>query len=67
MTTTLGKKGQIVIPGELRKLEMLRPGDDFQIFRSGPGLIILQLLPREMPKPAVKLRNDGDLPLLFAA
>jgi AbrB family looped-hinge helix DNA binding protein len=67
MTTTLGKKGQIVIPGELRKVENLQPGDDFKVFCSGPGLFVLQLLPRELPKPAVRVRADGELPILFAA
>lgn len=35
--TTMSTKGQVVLPAELRELDDLRPGEEFEVERLGPG------------------------------
>lgn len=37
MTTTISSKGQIVLPAELRKLDRIAPGEQFEIERLDEG------------------------------
>ena len=37
MKTTISSKGQIVVPAELRALDRIEPGQEFDIERIGPG------------------------------
>jgi AbrB family looped-hinge helix DNA binding protein len=46
MTTTLSSNGQVAIPGELRELDHLQPGDDFELRRTAPGRYVLEKMPR---------------------
>ncbi|USN53147.1 MAG: AbrB/MazE/SpoVT family DNA-binding domain-containing protein [Candidatus Nomurabacteria bacterium] len=40
-TTTLGEKGQVVIPAETRKALNLKPGDKLLVFGMGKNMITL--------------------------
>lgn len=40
-TTTLGEKGQLVIPAEARKAMGLKPGDKLLVFAMGKNMIAL--------------------------
>ena len=42
MTTVLSKKGQIVLPAEVREQLGLRPGDDFEVLVDDDGTIRLR-------------------------
>jgi AbrB family looped-hinge helix DNA binding protein len=35
--TTISSKGQIVLPAELRQLDRIEPGQEFDVERIGPG------------------------------
>lgn len=37
MKTTVSSKGQIVLPAELRQLDRIEPGQEFDIERLAPG------------------------------
>lgn len=37
MTTTVSSKGQIVLPAELRRLDGVEAGQQFDVERTGPG------------------------------
>ncbi|MFZ5480518.1 MAG: AbrB/MazE/SpoVT family DNA-binding domain-containing protein [Myxococcota bacterium] len=37
MRTSISTKGQIVLPAELRHQDAIRPGDEFEFERVGPG------------------------------
>jgi AbrB family looped-hinge helix DNA binding protein len=45
MRTTLSSKGQIVLPAEIRELDRIRPGQQFQVERLEPGKYVLQKVP----------------------
>ena len=40
MTTTVSSKGQVVIPGPIRKRQQLRPGDELVVEESDDGIIL---------------------------
>ena len=63
MTTTLGKKGQVVIPQELRRRANLKPGDDFSVSGDSSGRIVLEKIPRE-PARAKLVKRNGRLVLV---
>ena len=54
MTTTLSRKGQIVVPRSIRTKLGLQPGTQFEISTDG-GKVVLQ--PRALRKPA-RLKRD---------
>lgn len=58
MTTVLSRKGQIVLPGCIRKKLALRPGDDFEVFVDDEDTIRL----RRISRPP----NQGLVDHLFA-
>lgn len=37
MRTVISTKGQIVLPAEIRRLDHIEPGQEFEIERLGPG------------------------------
>jgi AbrB family looped-hinge helix DNA binding protein len=45
-TTTLSKKGQVVIPAEIRARAGLRPGDRFSVELTESGALVFRPLPR---------------------
>jgi len=58
VTTTLGKKGQIVIPQAIRQRAKLKPGDDFSVSRDTYGRIVLEKLVRPAARaPRLVLRK----------
>jgi bifunctional DNA-binding transcriptional regulator/antitoxin component of YhaV-PrlF toxin-antitoxin module len=42
MTTSLSKTGEVIIPDEIRQLDALQPGDDFELRRTAPGRYVLE-------------------------
>jgi AbrB family looped-hinge helix DNA binding protein len=60
MTTTLGKKGQVVIPQELRERLALRPGDDLLV-DSHAGKIVMEKIVPTQHRATLVLRK-GQLP-----
>lgn len=40
MTTTLSSKGQVVIPGPIRKRQQLFPGDELVVEESGDAIVL---------------------------
>jgi AbrB family looped-hinge helix DNA binding protein len=56
MTTSISSKGQIVLPAEIRRLDSLRPGEQFNVERIADGEYLLR---RKRP-----LRNSGLVNLL---
>ena len=44
MTTTIGQRGQLVIPGAIRTSRKILPGDDFEVIADDddPDLILLR-------------------------
>ena len=56
--TTMSTKGQVVLPAELRELDHLRPGEEFEVERLGPGDYRLV---RKQPPP-----NEGLVDWLLA-
>ena len=56
--TTMSTKGQVVLPAELRELDHLQPGEEFEVERLGPGDYRLH---RRQPPP-----NDGRVDWLLA-
>lgn len=52
---TLSKKGQIVIPSQIRRKYDLKQGDRFLVVEDGNGKITLQLMERH---PLLALRGD---------
>lgn len=57
MTTTVSSKGQIVLPAEMRKLDDVRTGQEFEVERLDRGEYLLRRR---------KVRNRGLVPLLRA-
>ena len=55
MKTTVSTKGQIVLPAELRKLDGIEPGQEFDIDRLEVGLYRLQRTTRRRNEGLVKL------------
>lgn len=51
MRTTISSKGQLVLPAELRQLDRIEAGQEFDVERIGPGEYRLV---RRAPRP-----NDG--------
>lgn len=47
MKTTVSSKGQIVLPAELRQIDGIEPGQEFEIERIAPGEY--RLLRRRLP------------------
>jgi AbrB family looped-hinge helix DNA binding protein len=43
-TTTIGEKGQVVIPSEARAIMELKKGDKLMAFSPGQGMIVLSKL-----------------------
>jgi AbrB family looped-hinge helix DNA binding protein len=58
MKTTVSSKGQIVLPAEIRQLDQIEPGQEFEVERLGRGEY--RLVRREAPK------NEGVLDWLLA-
>lgn len=58
MRTTVSTKGQIVLPAELRRLDAIEPGQEFEVERIEAGEYRLTLRTRR--------RNDGLVKLLLA-
>lgn len=58
MTTILSRKGQIVLPGAVREMLHLQPGDDFEVTVEDDETISL----RRITRPA----NHGLVDLLLA-
>jgi AbrB family looped-hinge helix DNA binding protein len=58
MITTVSSKGQIVIPAEMRELDDIRPGQQFDVERVEPGEYRL--------KRKTKRRNEGLVEHLLA-
>ncbi len=58
MTTILSQKGQIVLPGAVREMLHLQPGDDFEVTVEDDETISL----RRITRPA----NHGLVDLLLA-
>ena len=58
MTTTVSSKGQIVLPADLRRLDGIEPGQEFEVERHAAGVYRLTL--RRPPK------NHGLVDLLLA-
>lgn len=58
MTTILSQKGQIVLPGAVREMLQLQPGDDFEVTVEDDETISL----RRITRPA----NHGLVDLLLA-
>ncbi len=61
MTTTLGKRGQIVIPQDVRVRCQLKPGDDFAVSVQGHQIVLEKILRRTYPARLVK--RKGKLPV----
>jgi len=40
-TTTIGEKGQVVIPAEIRKLMRIKTGEKLLVFVMGPNMVTL--------------------------
>jgi len=45
MRTTVSSKGQIVLPAELRELDNIKPGQQFEVERVDAGEYLLKKLP----------------------
>ncbi len=45
MKTTISSKGQIVLPAELRELDAIRPGAEFEVERVEAGRYLIKQLP----------------------
>ena len=58
MTTTISSKGQIVLPAEIRQLDAIRPGQEFDVERIDCGQYVLRRRTRH--------RNEGLVKLLLA-
>jgi len=58
MVTTISSKGQIVIPAEMRELDNIQPGQQFDVERVEPGEYRL--------KRMTKRRNEGLVEHLLA-
>ncbi len=58
MRTTISSKGQIVLPAEIRQLDDIEPGEEFEVERIEPGEYRLT---RRAPKP-----NQGLVDWLLA-
>jgi AbrB family looped-hinge helix DNA binding protein len=58
MTTVLSRKGEIVLPGVIRRQLHLQPGDHFEVFAEGEATVTL----RRVSHPA----NYGLVDLLLA-
>ncbi len=58
MKTTVSSKGQIVLPAEIRQLDRIEPGQEFEIERLDRGEYRLK---RRSPRP-----NEGVLDWLLA-
>jgi len=56
--TTVSSKGQIVLPAEIRQLDHIEPGEEFEVERVEPGEYRLI---RRTPKP-----NEGLVDWLLA-
>lgn len=54
MTTTLSRKGHVVIPKEVRNKLRLRPGDDFIVLCSETGDILLRPIRRRNGKGLIR-------------
>lgn len=62
MTTTLGKRGQVVIPKHVREKFQLQTGDDFRVITRGSQIILEKVV---CPVYEAKLvRRKGKLPVL---
>jgi AbrB family looped-hinge helix DNA binding protein len=57
MTTSISSKGQIVLPAEIRRLDSLKPGEQFDVERVGDGEYFL--------RRKRHLRNKGLIELLL--
>ena len=58
MTTTMSSKGQIVLPAEIRQLDAIQPGQEFDVERIDCGQYVL--------KRRTRPRNEGLVKLLLA-
>jgi AbrB family looped-hinge helix DNA binding protein len=63
MTTTLGPRGQIVIPQELREQLQLERGDDFVIAGAGSRIVLEKI---QRTRRARLVRRKGELPTFIA-
>ncbi|MCP5520687.1 MAG: AbrB/MazE/SpoVT family DNA-binding domain-containing protein [Verrucomicrobiales bacterium] len=48
MKTRISSKGQLVLPSELRRLDGVEAGEEFEVERVEPGAYLL----RRLPKPS---------------
>ena len=44
MKTTISTRGQIVLPAEIRRKDQLRPGQELEVERIGPGQYRLTMI-----------------------
>ena len=58
MTTTISSKGQIVLPAEIRRLDRIEAGQEFDVERVERGAYLLRRVTRR--------RNEGLVALLSA-
>lgn len=65
MTTTLGARGQVVIPVAIRSQKDLRAGDDFAVTVEGNRIVLEKLQRRveQRRRPRIILKK-GKLPLV---
>jgi AbrB family looped-hinge helix DNA binding protein len=56
--TTVSTKGQVVLPAELRKLDDIQPGEEFEVERIERGEYRLKRLTRRRNEGLVKLLLD---------
>lgn len=61
MTTTLGQKGQVVIPQEIRRRAHLKPGDDFTVVGDNAGRIVLKKVTPPSGVRAKLVKKNGRL------
>lgn len=55
MTTVLSQKGQLVLPGAVRRQLHLQPGDDFEVFVEDDETITLRRISQPANRGLVKL------------
>jgi len=55
MTTTVSNKGQIVLPAALRRLDRIKPGQEFEVKRIEQGAYLIKRTGKRRKQGLVKL------------